>query len=80
MGEDAIIQLSDSIGIYHCNKNDVNWVFVIFFGLYIEGEIKIMEPDKCVGYYFFEYEELMNSKLVTESCKYLTKSLKKHHT
>ena len=80
MGEEARIQLSDAIGVYHCNKNDVNWVFVIFFGLYIEGKIKIMEPDKCIVYHFFEYEELMNSKLVTESCKHLTKSLKNHHT
>lgn len=78
IGSDAVITLSHSIGIYHCYKNGINWVFVVYFGKYINGEIKIMEPDKCQGYHFFTYEELINSKEVTESCKYLTKSIKKN--
>ena len=34
-----------------------------------------MEPEKCIGYNFLDYNELMSSKLVTESCKELSKSL-----
>ena len=76
MGEDAHVEISDSIGIYHVCKKDINWVFIIFYGKYINGEIKIMEPDKCLGYKFFTYEEAQDSDIVTESCKYLIKSVK----
>lgn len=38
-----------------------------------------MEPDKCLGYKFFTYKEVLNSDLVTESCKYLTKSIKDNY-
>ncbi len=67
---------SNSIGIYHCFKNNINWIFVIYFVKYISGDFKIMEPDKCVDYNFFSYEDAINSELVTESCKYLIKSIK----
>ena len=77
MGEDANVEISDSIGIYHACKKDINWVFIIFYGKYIDGEIKIMEPEKCIGYNFFTYEEALNSNEVTESCKYLIKSIRK---
>jgi len=39
----------------------------------------MMEPDKCMGYNFFSYEEATNSDLVTENCKYLIKSIKNSH-
>lgn len=76
MGTEAIIELEDPIGIYHVEKNDINWVFIIFYAKYVGGEIKIMEPDKCIGYKFFDYEEVLESNLVSESCKYLVKSIK----
>lgn len=76
MGDDANVVVSDSIGIYHVYKKDINWVFIIFYGKYMDGKIKIMEPDKCLGYKFFTYEELLNSDIVTESCKYLIKSIR----
>ena len=75
--EDEInLVFSDSIGIYHCYKNDINWIFVIYFVKYIDGNFKIMEKDKCTDYHFFKYDEAINSELVTESCKYLIKSIK----
>ena len=77
MGEEANVEISDSIGLYHVQKNDTNWLFIIFYGKYIDGEIKIMEPDKCLGYKFFTYKEAQDSDIVTESCKYLIKSIKK---
>lgn len=76
MGNEANVEISDSIGLYHVQKNDTNWLFIIFYGKYIDGEIKIMEPDKCLGYKFFTYEEAQDSNIVTESCKYLIKSIK----
>lgn len=75
IGEDANIEISNSIGIYHRYNNNANWVFIIYIGKYISGELKIMEPDKCLGYKFFTKEEALNSNLVTESSKYLIKEL-----
>lgn len=72
----ADVILIETKRIYHVCKKDINWVFIIFFGRYNGGEIKVMEPDKCLGYKFFEFSETQNSGLVTESCKYLIKSLK----
>lgn len=75
MGNDARIELSDSTDIYHICKNNTNWLFVIFKGKYIDGDINIMEPEKCMGYKFFSYEEAINSNLVSERCKFLIKSI-----
>ena len=71
-----VLEFSDSIGIYHVFKNNINWVFIIYFVKYIRGDIRIMEPLKCMDYRFFAYDELVNSSLVTEGCKFLSKSLK----
>ena len=79
MGTEAIIEFEDPIGIYHVEKNGINWVFIIFYAKYAGGKIKIMEPDKCIGYKFFDYEEVLESNLVSESCKYLTKRIKEEY-
>lgn len=79
-GDDIKLEFNgNSIGIYHCYKNNINWMFIIYFVKYINGTIKIMEPDKCLGYKFFNYKEAINSNLVTESCKYLIKSIKNNY-
>ena len=76
-GDDIKLDFNgNSIGIYHCFKNNVNWIFIIYFVKYISGDFKIMEPDKCIGYNFFTYEDVINSELVSESCKYLIKSIR----
>lgn len=75
IGNDANIELLDSIGIYHCFKNNVNWIFIVFKGNYIDGNINIMEPEKCMGYRFFTYDEAINSELVSEGCKFLIKQV-----
>ena len=36
-----------------------------------------MEPDKCLGYRFFKYEDIINSKEVSKSCQALTKYVRK---
>ena len=78
MGKDANIELLDSTGIYHCCKNNTNWIFVIFKGKYIDGDINIMEPEKCMGYKFFTYEEAVNSNLVSKSCRFLINAINKY--
>ena len=76
MGNDVNISNLKTEGIYHCEKNNINWVFVIFKGKYIDGDIKIMEPEKCMGYKFFKYNEAINSELVSDSCRFLIKAIK----
>lgn len=76
MGDEVNIDLSNPIGIYHCPKDNENWIFVIFKGRYINGNINIMEPEKCTGYRFFTYDDAINSELVSNDCKFLIKSVK----
>lgn len=75
-GESITLELNDSIGIYHSFKNNINWIFIIYFVKYISGDIKIMEPDKCMAYKFFKYKDAITSDLVTKNCKYLIKCIK----
>ena len=56
----------DSTVIYHCHKNNINWIFVIYFVKHINGDYKIMEPGKCIGYRFFSYNDVLTSNEVTE--------------
>ena len=76
MGLEVDIQEIEQIGIFHVYKHNINWIFIIFKGKYIGGPIKIMEPNKCEKYKFFDYEEAITSKEVSNSCKCLIKSIK----
>lgn len=76
VGEVANIEISNQAGIYTVYKNNINWIFIIYLGKYMDGELKIMEPEKCLGYKFFTPEEALNSNLVTNSCKFLITELK----
>lgn len=78
-GDEINLVFSDSIGIYHCYKNNINWIFIIYFVKYIDGNIKIMEPDKCKDYHFFKCDEAINSNLVTKSCKFLIMSIENNY-
>lgn len=75
MGNEVNIESLDFSGIYHCYRHSINWIFAIFKGKYIDGNINIMEPEKCMGYKFFSYEEAINSNLVSEGCKFLIKAI-----
>lgn len=74
MGNEVKIESLDFLGIYHCFKHNINRIFVIFKGKYIDGNINVMESEKCMGYKFFSYEEVMNSNLVSKGCKFLIKA------
>lgn len=77
-GNDINLKLSNSIGIFHCPKNNTNWIFIIYLAKYIDGYFKIMEPDKCMDYRFFSYNGALSSNEVTKSCKYLIKSIEEN--
>lgn len=79
MGEDVNINISNPIGVWFVPKKDTNWLFIVFKGLYLNGDIKIMEPDKCMGYKFFTYEEAISSNMLSESCNFLVKTMKKYN-
>ncbi len=74
-GENIKLELSKTIGICHCLKETTNWLFIIYSAKYIKGKFEIKEPDKCIGYKFFDYDELINSKLVSESCRYIVENI-----
>ena len=38
--------------------NDVNWFFLLYKCTYIDGELMINEPGKCLGYEFYEFDKL----------------------
>ena len=74
-GDNLDLMFDNSCGIYHCHKKDIHWIFVVYFVKYLEGEFQVMEIDKCMEYRFFSYDDALDSELVTESCKYLIKSI-----
>ena len=77
MGDDVNISLSEPVGVWYVPKKDTNWLFIVFKGTYLDGNIKIMEPDKCMGYKFFTYDEAIKSNMLSESCNFLVKIMQK---
>ena len=78
-GEDIKLELSDSIGLFYCPKEDYNWLFIIYSFKCLGGDIKIMEPSKCIEYKFFNYEEAISNENVSEGCRFLIESIFKNH-
>ena len=39
-------------------NSDVNWFFLLYKCTYIDGELMINEPGKCLGYEFYEFDKL----------------------
>ena len=80
MGSSVNIKINDSTGIAYFNLNNTSHIFIIYYGKYIDGKIEIMEPDKCMNYKFFTYEEAINSNMVTKECKFLINNIKKYQS
>ena len=78
VGNNIQYELGQSIGIGHWQKGDINWIFIIYPVLYIGGTLERLEPEKCIGYRFFQKEEALDSNLVTESCKFIIKEILKN--
>lgn len=77
VGNDIQYQIVGSKAIGHWQKKDINWIFIIYSIKYLSGKLQIMEPEKCLGFRFFEKEEALNSKNVTESCKFIIRNWEK---
>lgn len=80
MGTSVNIKINNSTGIAYFNLNNTSHIFIIYYGKYIDGKIEIMEPDKCMNYKFFTYEEAINSNMVTKECKFLINNIKKYQS
>ena len=69
VGDLAQIEIKDFVGAvlepkYDIRTNStVNWLFCIYNGLYLGGELLINEPGKCLGYEFYKYDELPTDEL-----------------
>lgn len=76
VGNKVKLDIRNTLGLYHSCKGGINWLFIVYFVKYIEGKFEIIEKEKCQGYQFFTYDDLLSSPYVTESCKALTKGIK----
>lgn len=80
VGNNIQYGLGQSIGIGHWQKGDINWIFIIYPVLYIGGTLERLEPEKCIGYRFFQKDEALGSNLVTESCKFIIQKINEKET
>ena len=51
------------------DKN-VNWLFLLYKCTYIDGELSIKEPGKCLGYEFYEQDELPVDEVAQTTMKF----------
>ena len=69
VGELANIEIKDFVGAVFEPKFDirtnktVNWLFCIYNGLYIDGELLINDPGKCLGYEFYNKNNLPKDEM-----------------
>lgn len=64
VGEEINYTIDELVGASLVNKYDsrtdgyVNWLFLLYKCTYVDGELLINEPGKCLGYEFYRYDEL----------------------
>lgn len=64
VGEKINYTIDELVGASLVNKYDsrtdsyVNWLFLLYKCTYVDGELLINEPGKCLGYGFYRYDEL----------------------
>ena len=51
-------------------NSDVNWFFLLYKCTYIEGEMKINEPGKCLGYEFYKQGNLPIEEVASTTMKF----------
>lgn len=76
---DINININQNMHLFYVPKVLKTWLFIVFEVTYISGDIKILEPDKCTGYKWFKFNDALSLDLVTESCKFLIKSINETH-
>lgn len=76
VGKEIKYSIDEFVGGFLVNKFDsrtdknVNWLFLLYKCTYIEGEFKINEPGKCVGYEFYKYKELPKNEVAKTTVKF----------
>ena len=50
--------------------SDVNWFFLLYKCTYIDGELHINEPGKCLGYEFYRKEDLPIDEVAETTLKF----------
>ena len=64
VGDRINYTIDELVGAALVNKFDsrsdtyVNWLFFLYKCTYIDGDLLINEPGKCLGYEFYKYDEL----------------------
>lgn len=51
-------------------NKDVNWFFLLYKCTYIDGELKINEPGKSLGYEFYEQDDLPVEEVAETTMKF----------
>lgn len=76
VGDVSEIEITDFIGAFLETKWDTRtnkemiWVFLVYQGDYIRGELQILEPEKCLGYEFYDYPAIPQTE-VSAGCAFL---------
>ena len=52
------------------NDRDINRLFLLYKCTYIDGELHIKEPGKCLGYEFYKQDELPNDEVAQTTMKF----------
>lgn len=52
------------------SKSEVNWFFLLYKCTYLDGELKINEPGKCLGYEFYKKENLPTDEVAESTLKF----------
>lgn len=73
VGTEAKIYIDEFVGGFLETKMDtrknqvVNWLFLVYKGYYLGGNLQIAEKEKCLGYEFYTYDTLPKKEL-SASC------------
>lgn len=75
-GSDINFSIDELVGASLITKydsrtdKDVNWFFLLYKCTYIDGELKINEPGKCLGYEFYLQEEFPRNEVAETTLKF----------
>lgn len=75
-GEEFNFSIDELVGASLITKydsrtnSDVNWFFLLYKCTYIEGEMKINEPGKCLGYEFYKQGNLPIEEVASTTLKF----------
>lgn len=76
VGNDINFTIDELVGASLVTKydsrtdNDVNWFFLLYKCTYIDGELKINEPGKSLGYEFYKQDEFPVGEVAETTLKF----------